>query len=248
MLPPVRILGCLALLCALALPLRAQPTTEDVAAWGRLLDAVLSSVAQMEYVEVVEREIDGPFHTRRLHLVSDVRLCAERPERRLRTARLDGEPVEIERVHHWRDRMRQAFGPDVEMTERAADLPLAHLERFRLIGSPRAAQLDGRDAWRIELTPPDSTDAIERVTLWVRLDGRTPTLLRSRLLLQGDRPGTLHTITTDYETVRGPRGALPVPHRRHAEATFQQQRRWRTFSVVVTTETTLENVRVRWRP
>lgn len=224
---------------------RAQSAEHLVERWTDELRAALAAVETVRYTEHVVHEVDGPFATRRTRLVHDVTLEDRRLHRHLRQAEIDGEPVESERLAHGRKRMRHAMGRDIDLFFDAGDLPVHMLAEMRPVGTPTREDVNDRSAWRVELLPQRGEDTVERATLWLSR-GRTPRLLRSRLLLRGEEPGTVITVTTDYRTVAGPSGLLALPHRQLTEGVLQQQRRWRTFTVLLTTERVLEDVDVRW--
>jgi hypothetical protein len=260
---PLRVLA-LAALAAFAAPVAlAQPDAETLLQrWSADLRAALEAVDGVRYTETVTREVEGASHLRRLRTVHRVTSPQGRPDRRLLSAEVDGAPAGPEEVDAFEERLRRALGPEFVRAERAASLPLRALTTFEPVGRPVPDAGAGVPAWRLELRPsperrrrrprPEgqhhpSARPIEHATVWFSRSESHPLLLRTQFHVRGTEPDAALALTTDYRSVRGPAGALPVLHRQRVEGAIVQQRRWRTFTVLFRAEREVDDVRVTWR-
>lgn len=240
------------LLGLLALPAQAQVTSPEAVAlltrWAEATREAFDRVERVDYVETTDQLVDGPFNRHRLGSVADATLYPDRdrPERRIRDFYLDGRPVRPVRARIAQERLRRAI-PGIETVLRAAGLPLQALRGLRPAGAPVFEALDGRPVVRVEAVPRTDRDPVERATFWFarpRSAREVPLLLRSQVILRPDVPRARPIIvTTDYDRIEG----VPVPRRRRVEATLQQRRRIRTFTVLITVDLAFDDVRVVWR-
>lgn len=246
-LPMVRF--ALVLFVLLAPPARAQSASPEaialVSRWAEATRAAVTRVERVDYVETIDQFVDGPFNRHRLGSVSDVNYYFDRdqPDRQLREVRIDGRPVLPMRARIAQERLRRAL-PGFEAVRRAMGLPLQALGTLRPTGRLIAEEIDGRAVLRIEAVPRTASGPVERATLWFtrpRTDRDVPVLIRSRVVFQRDVPRA-HPIlvTTDYDRIDG----VPVPRLRRVEATLQQRRRIRTFTVLVSVDLAFDEIRV----
>jgi hypothetical protein len=215
--------------------------------WVEVATRAEDAAERIRYREAITREIDGPFAVRRVRIVQDVTITGDRVRRHIHAAEMDDEPIEADRVAHMNRRLRRALGPDYEIATRAGDLAPEALANLRPVGAPRRDRVDNRTLWRVELSPENLNHPVEHATLWMTPDRAAPLLVRSRIRLHGTEPGSVITVYTDYRAVRGPAGTFALPSRQRSEAVLTQRRRWRTFTVVVTSERAIDDVDVRWR-
>lgn len=236
----------------LAAPVAAQPdASPDAAAlwqqWTQSVRLAHERIDEVAYTEEIEEVIDSPFAQHRLRVLSDVivRPDVDRPVRDVRRAEIGGETVAPVRVPLLQRRLRRAV-PDLSLVERAAALPLAALARLRPVGRLVPVEIEGQAAWRLEAVAPRADAPVERATLWFARTARErPVLLRSQVIARPARvqSGQPIVIMTEYTSIDG----LPFPRHRRVEATLQQRRRIRTFTVLVTIEASFRDIEVAWQ-
>jgi hypothetical protein len=248
----LRWLVLVALASVLAPVAVSQPRTETDAA--RLLDAwvtqqrnAVEAIERLSLVETTDRHIQSPFKSRRILLEHVLTVRDRRVSRALRLATIDGETAENERVEELEARLATALGAEWSQARRLADAPAYSVGRLRTRGSLQPDQVGGVAVWRVELSPETPDGGLRRATLWFLRDHRAPVLLQSRVELRGQETPNVIVIRTSYRALSGPAGPLAVPFHQRVEAELQQQRRWRTFTVMVHSERQASDVDVTWR-
>ena len=247
-MPRLAILIILPLLLA-ASAVAQRPARADamVTRWAEQQRAAYEAANRIAFVESVNLEVETAHFHRHMLIVQHVERGAEGTTRRIERAEVDGEGVGPEVIERITQRMERVHGTDLEAAGRVADLPPHHLARMRASGPLVADRLDGRPVWRADMKPPRRQRHIDGATLWFARAPGPLVLVRSEVLLQGDSPDARFTVTTDHRTVAGPAGALSVPVRQRVQGVMQHQRRWRTFSVLLTRVRTFDELRVEWR-
>ncbi len=160
----------------------------------------------------------------------------------------------VERIAFVEDAAREVNGPFGTSRVRTVHaVAVRPGERDRPERRPLRAEVDGEPAWRLALRLPQTDRpgrTVEEVTLWLSRGADTagaPVLLRSRVAARAGPGGTIRVLT-DYAPVEGPGGTVSVPQSRRTDATFQQRRRWRTFTVPLSADVAFEDLEVTRRP
>lgn len=216
------------LLALAALPAAAQPSAEAVVdAWAAGWRSAAEGVGGVEMAEAMERRLDGP--RRDVDVVTEGRLiyrAGERPRRERLRARVDGEPVAVERAGGHDRRLGRAFGRGGRDLAAPPPLPSALFRRADVLDLTPDV-LDGRAVWRVGFVLPRGG----RGAAWFTRSADAPRLLRTRTE-GGRREG--HRITRDvaYAPVAG----LDLPVASRSDLVVRQRRRLREYRVTMRAE------------
>jgi hypothetical protein len=241
-------LTTLSLLVAAAPLAQRAPAAETLLErWSAQQRSAHAAAEGFYFTEHVERAVDGRHGPRAIQYVQRVNMRGATQDAALVRATVDGEVVQSDRIAHMQMRLDRVFGPDLAAAGRLADLPPFLFGRLQTTAPLAAEHLGGAPVWRMELASRRPESTIDGATLWFARNGQRPVLLRSRLRVRGESPGAIFVITTDHAEVQGPAGPLAVPARQRIEGVVEQQRRWRTYSVTMSTERRFEELRVQWQ-
>ena len=214
----------------------AQPSPEAVvAAWQRTTGDAARAVRTVTLSETITQRVDGPrtavtVETRGTLTYSGRR----RPERVVREATVDGQPVPPARVAELGRRLGRGAGTD-DATRPPHLLPpvLEHGVPVRL----ELDTVDGRAAWRVALRMPPGgphrrrgPPPEDRAEAWFSRSASAPHLLRLRV--EGERAGGAFVRTVDFRRTDG----LDLPAAMSASAEVRQRRRLRVYATGVAAE------------
>jgi hypothetical protein len=234
------------LLAAAPLAQRAPRADVLLANWADQQSTAFEAMRGYAFEETVDRQVEGTHFQRRILTVQRVEVGPGGTNRRVIRASIDGAAVSPDTLAHMARRLERAHGPDLQMVSRVTDLPAHHLARLRPAGPLVAEEINGMSVWRLDMRPSRRRGGPETVTLWFDRSSRPPSVLRSAVMVRGQSPETHFTVTTDYQHVHGPAGAVALPARQRVDGAIQHQRRWRTFTVLLNTERVVRDVRIDW--
>lgn len=243
--------ACLLALGLLLAPPHAQaqrpPSPEALLrGWLSAQAEAAGGLAGIEMMEQTTHVLDGPFGAREVQLEAFIQGTPGTRDwdRDVRSLRIDGQEVGPER----RRRLERQRGYGIDRRH-ARDLIIAMLLppelliRMQPTGRVLEAEEDGALYWRLDLLMPEAERLpLERVTLWFtpryRRLHHSRAILRSPAGPPGERGASL-LVTTYYDHLEG----LDLPRRRHVEGTLQTKRRMRTFTLLMTVDTTYHDYR-----
>lgn len=227
----------------------AQPRSGEgiVDRWIAQQRVALAPLVEVHFKESVYRNVEGPFTARSVAVTQEITRASGRVQHRILHAEVDGEEVSAERIEHFHHRLHRGLGRGHDIMAGYAYLPVDFVTHLQPTGLAAREDLDGVRAIRVDMEPRQSDAFVGQVSLWfVREQGQL-VLRRSRVEIRTSEPANVVSIMSDYGTIQGPAGPLAVLRAGHSHAEVQQQRRWRTFTVVMSSTRTIDEIRPRWR-
>jgi hypothetical protein len=218
----------LLLLLALAPAALAQPGTATLAAWQDDWDRSSASLASVTTTETLTREMSGPRGARRMAVESRVRYTSRgRPERTVVRAQVNGTAITAEQLAEIEHRSERALGRASREAVRPPYLP-GPILHTATVAEATATQQDGRNVWRLRLTRSGRADG--ELIAWFTRSSEPPQLLRVDYARR-DNEGRVER-TVEYAR----RDGLDLPVRHRTQTEVRQQRRLRTYAIVLTVE------------
>lgn len=230
---------------------QAPDSAELLRSWRAGWTRGTQAVAAVTYTETSARTIEGPRDRTQLRTVTDVRFSTSGGAvRTVRQRDINGRGVLAMRMNAIDRRMRRAYGAGFDWTRRPPPMAARLVGIGQPTGQAVAETLGDIRAWRVSLEPGQSNDMIERVIFWFAQAGSDtyPRLIRTRIVgrvptERGRVQGGSAIIATDYVRFNG----LDLPEMTQVEVIVRQIHRRRVFSVILDTEISNTNMRLRQR-